>query len=120
MIVKALATVLVNINDEEMKDGEKPLTMKRLIMNALGSGVASDQSASAKDKEHCFDLMMQVKSAGDEIELDVEDVGIIKNRIAQLYAPLISGQASKLIEGKPLVSFAEAPAGRDAPLEPLM
>jgi hypothetical protein len=108
MKITSLETGITNIDDVVFKDNEKPLTLRRLMMNALATGVASDQNAKAKDKEHCYDLMLAVKTANGELELEAEDAAIIKDRIAQLYQPIIVGQAVKLIEGKSLQQPAAA------------
>lgn len=104
MIIKGLNTIILNIDDKEMKDGDKDLTLKRAIIVALGNRVAtdSDPSFSNKDAEHITDLAMRFKAAGDEIEIESEDSGMIKARIRQCYSPFLAGQTMKLIEGKSL------------------
>lgn len=100
MKVTNLETAMVNTDDVEYKDGDKLLTLRRVMVAALAAGLPSDQGMQAKEKEHCYDLMLLVKSANGELELESEDATIIKNRINQMYPPIVVGQAVKLIEGK--------------------
>lgn len=100
MRITTLDSVLTDLDDQPFKDGANDFTLRRVMKAALGNSVPSDGSVDVKHKEKCFDLMMAVKSANGELELDSEDVTIIKKRIGEMYPPWIVGQACKLIENK--------------------
>ncbi len=94
-----LDRVLNDLNDKPFSDAEGGFTLRRAMKAALGNSVPSDQTADAKAKEHCYDLMVQVKNANGELEISSEDVAIIKKRVGEMYPPWIVGQAAKMIEG---------------------
>ena len=100
MKITTLDTVLVDIDDKPSHAEGQPFTLRRAMKAALGNQLPSDGNADAKAKEHCYDLMVAVKSANGELEIDAEDAALIKKRIAEMYAPVIVGQAIKLIENK--------------------
>lgn len=102
MKITTLDTVLVDIDEKPYTDPQTqtPFTLRRAMKAALGNHVQSDASADAKHKELCYDLMIAVSKANGELEMDAENVTIIKKRIAEMYPPWIVGQAAKLIESK--------------------
>ena len=48
-----------------------------------------------------FELSLRLATASeDDIELESEDISLIKKLVGKMYAPLVVGQMARLLEGK--------------------
>jgi len=87
------------LKDNDGNDNVVDATLKMAIINALLSPV---QKESGVDKVNKYELAKRVYSTTvDElVELSAEDITLIKNRIGEVYPPLIVGQIYNLLEQK--------------------
>lgn len=93
----------------EMKDFEgqfintpdgTPITIKRAAINALIAVYNDEPNLTGEDKIKRYSLAMRINNSSHTIELQSEEIAIIKKLIAKMYGPLIVGQAWEILEGK--------------------
>ena len=77
---------------------EEDVILENLIKGALLQGNEKD---TADEKVEKFELTLRISTAGDEIDLESEDIAMIKKLVGKIYAPLVVGQVFRLLEGKP-------------------
>jgi len=87
------------LKDNDGNDNVVDATLKMAIVNALLSPV---QNESGIEKVKKYELAKRAyNTTNDElVELSAEDITLIKNRIGEVYPPLIVGQAYDLLEQK--------------------
>lgn len=76
----------------------KDFTLKDACMHAL-LHPGRDDTGKQKDEAYKFFLKLR-ECETDEIELTIEEVAELKEKIGVFYAPLISGQARQQLEGQ--------------------
>ena len=90
--------VLKNFTGETMKDmvdGEAiDATVKMAIVNSLLSPV---QKESGIDKVEKYELAKKVY-ASDEVDLNEDEIKLIKERVGEIYAPAVVGQVYELLK----------------------
>lgn len=90
-------TILKNLKDEDIKDGEEKLTLKSAAINALMLPYQDELNLKGEEKLKRFTIAQKIQ-AGGEVELPVEEVAKVKELIGKLYNPLIVGRAWALLE----------------------
>lgn len=93
--------VLKNLDGQVMKDNDGKgnavdATLKMAIVNAV---LAPVQNEKGTDKIKKYELAMKVHK-NKEVDLAAEDISLIKERVGELFPPLIVGQVYNLLEGK--------------------
>lgn len=82
-----LTQPITEIDGTEIREGEKPVTVRTMIVRGL---LSPDQNASPEDKYKRFKLAMRVE-AGEGLE--AEDIVTIKECVGGAFAhPLIVGR----------------------------
>lgn len=83
---------------KDMVDGEAvDATLRMAMVNAILSPVEKE---SGMDKVKKFNLAERIHDAVDDVDLTVEEVSLIKERVGVVFSSLIVGQVWKLLEGK--------------------
>jgi hypothetical protein len=98
MLVK-VDVPLVTIDGQVMKDNDGQgnavdATLKMAIVNAVLSPV---QKESGIDKVKKYELAKKVY-ASDEVDLDEDEIKLIKDRVGENYAPIIVGQVYEILK----------------------
>ena len=95
------STELTNLNGETLKDGNNPLTLKTICVNAVG-GKYQDENLTVEQHVDRFMLASKIhKSNGDGLDLSSEEIVTIKKLLAKsAYIPIVVGQACQMLEGK--------------------
>ena len=92
--------VLVTLAGEPLKesvDGEaKDVTVKTVIVNALLNPMEKDTGMQKMEKEELARKVYQ----NDSVDLTIEQVKLIKDRIGEMYAPIVVGQVWRLLENR--------------------
>jgi len=78
--------------------GEKNLTLKDAACNVL-SAAFSDEQISGEEKAKRGLLAFRIY-VNQEIDLTVEELGLIKKLIGKGYGPIVVAQAWDMLEGK--------------------
>lgn len=91
--------VNVNLKDfdgTDLAEGGKPLTVKRVLINACCSPVQGE-NIDGVEKYKRYKLADRI-SKNDEAQLSAEDIVLLKTLVGKLYFPLIVGQIYDLLE----------------------
>ena len=98
MLVK-VNQVLRTIDGQSMKDSDgqgniTEATVKSAIVNAILSPV---QKETGIEKVAKYELAKKIY-ASDEVNLDEKEIALIKDRVGELYAPVVVGQIYELLK----------------------
>ena len=85
--------------DKDKKPIKEPVLMRSVILSALNFTPKEGKQDSAEEKMKTYELSLKVWTS-DEIELTSEQISKIKANLAIMFAPLVAGQASLILEGK--------------------
>lgn len=92
-----LNQVLANFDGVVLRDGEKLATLGRICGNAMMAAPPDDRSSGElkhkrfKIAEKCF--------KGGEVELEAEDIALIKEWVGKAFNPMVVGQTYEMLEG---------------------
>ena len=91
-------TILTNLNGQALKDEkDEPTSLKTVAVNALMQPYPDERELSGEDKLKRFSIALLIQPGGD-IDLNAEQVSLIKKLIGKLYTPLIVGRAYPLLD----------------------
>lgn len=92
---------LTSLDGSALIDGGSPITLKKVAIEAL-LGVMDDggrpERMLAEQKVRYALLAQSIFSANEPLDLQVEDIAVIKDRIGRAYAPLIVMRAWALLD----------------------
>jgi hypothetical protein len=86
----------LNIQDP---NGPK-MDLKSICTSALLSTEGDNSNIEGAEKVKRYELALTIHKAEKEVELEVEEVALLKRLIGKMYLPLIVGQAFAYLEGK--------------------
>lgn len=89
-----------DMRGEPLVENEKQVTLGSVACNALLFPYQDETNLPGKDKVQRFTLAA-LCSNETEVDIDSEDVALIKKLIAKMYGPLIVGRAYEIIDPKP-------------------
>ena len=94
----------VDLENPESKLKEKePLTMRIVCTNSLLTPTQDDKNIDGNEKAKRFELAMRIYTE-DEIDLNVDELKLLKDLIGRLYTPLVVGRAYQILDPKPKAS----------------
>lgn len=98
MLIKT-NTVLKTIDGQTMKDVDSAgnavdALVRTAIVNAILSPVQNEKGV---DKVRKYELAKKIY-ANDEVDLNEDEIKLIKDRVGELYAPIIVGQLYELLK----------------------
>lgn len=94
--------VLQPLNDYEgspLMENKKPVLLRSVIISALNYTQKDGKQPTADEKMELYQLSVKVWTM-DEVELSAEQIAKIKTNTAEMFAPLVAGQACLILEGK--------------------
>jgi len=97
--VSVVLKAIDGVNDLKNNDGDgkvKIFPLKDAIVNAVLAPVKHDEKGVDKVKK--YELAKKVQIADGNVELTIEDITLIKERVGEVYPPLIVGQVFELLE----------------------
>lgn len=91
-------TKLVSLQGNELKDNDGTgnvidATFKLVVVNAI---LAPVQNESGTDKVRKYELAKRIYK-NDEVDLDEKEIALIKERVGELFPPLVCGQIYELL-----------------------
>ena len=99
-MVLDVTKVLVNIAGESLKESVNDVAvdviLRTVVVNALLSPVEKDTGMKKMEREELARKIYQ----NDSVDLTIEQVKLIKDRIGEMYAPIVVGQCWRLLEGR--------------------
>lgn len=92
---------ILTIYGEAIKsvDGKENADLKHVCVEALMAVFPDEKDLSGAKKLQRFRLAKKI-SVGGEVELEVEDVSLIKELVGKAFGPNIVGPAYEMLEGK--------------------
>lgn len=91
-----LETQICGLDGTHLIDGDGPLTLKRVCINALLNQFPGDNE-TGEDKLRRFQLAKKMNER-QSLELSAEAIAELKQRIARGYGPLVCGQSWELLD----------------------
>jgi len=82
---------------QEVDHPKDKLDLKQICMQALLTDKSDDEPGLKVKK---FPIYMKFLKANNKIELDAEEISLVKDQIAKVFPTLIMGQAHAMLEGK--------------------
>ena len=82
------------IMDDDGKGNAVEATVRMALVNAI---LAPVQKETGMEKVTKYELAKKIHGQ-DEVELSVDDIKLIKDRVGEIYAPLIVGQLYERLE----------------------
>lgn len=74
----------------------EPITLRRILVNALmATPPGKQQTGSEKIRQY---VLAQDISTTDELELEAEDIVLLKQLVGELYGPLVVGQVWGMLD----------------------
>jgi hypothetical protein len=89
---------ITDLKGKPLPNGDGNLTLGDIACTALINVLGDDQAMSGDDKVKLFRLA-QLASEGGEQDVKVEDVALLKKRVAKMYGALVVGRVFDLLEG---------------------
>lgn len=80
-------------------DGKK-MDLKGVCAAALLNTTDQDKNVSGAEKAKRYLLAQEIHNAKDVLEIESENITLLKKLIGNMYTPLIVGQAYEMLEGK--------------------
>ena len=90
--------VLLGLDGEAMMDGDNPVTLRPICVNALMAVMEADKGMSGEDKVAIWSLAGKIHKE-DRPVLDAKEVVLLKKRVGDAYGPAIVGPAFLLLNG---------------------
>jgi hypothetical protein len=90
-----LDTEFKTLKGETVMEGEGALTLKSVITGAV---LMPNENLTGKEKANRYGIAVRVEAAGKSIELEVEEVALIKEDIGKFYSALVVGQAYEMLK----------------------
>jgi len=88
---------LKNLAGKTLKDGDKDVTLKDVSINAL-LGNYKNENINGNEKLKRFMLATRISEATGEIELENDDVKLVKDMIAKGYSTLITARTWQILD----------------------
>lgn len=92
-----LNVVLKNLAGKTLKEGEKDVTLKDVSINAL-LGNYKDENIDGNEKLKRFMLATRISEAKGELELENDDITLIKDMIAKGYSTMVTARAWQILD----------------------
>lgn len=94
---------ILDLDGEPLMEGENPITLAAVSVNALLATLTDAQGQpeqlSGEDKVKSATLAQAIHTVGT-VDLEAEQVALLKGRIGRLYGPLLVMQAWNLLDPK--------------------
>lgn len=88
---------LKNLAGKTLKDGDKNVILKDVSINAL-LGNYKDERIDGNEKLKRFMLATKISEATGEIELENDDVTLMKDMIAKGYSTIVTARAWQILD----------------------
>lgn len=89
---------LKNYEGEPLKEEGKVVFLRTLLVNALNYVESGKKALPVEDKIKAYAKSIEIMK-NDEVELNIEELALIKKNINEMYTPLIVGQVVLFLEG---------------------
>ena len=88
-----------DIIEESAKGEKRTITIRDVFSVALNTQT-KDEVITAEEKAKVFQISTKLYT-GNEVDLTVDQLSLIKERVGKIYNPLVYGRVCELIDGQP-------------------
>ena len=99
MNIKLDVTLKDIVTGKNIEDKEGVVNLKKISLNACLLPSDKDKNEGG-EKYKLYELAKKISESKDEIDLSIEEIAKIKERIGYFYGANVVGQAYDLFEGK--------------------
>ena len=89
---------LFDFSSEVLRDGDKPLVLGVVTINALMGIYPDEQNLDGREKVRRYRLATSIYSANGPLDLPAEDIAMCKQLIGKGFSTLVAGQAIPMLE----------------------
>ncbi|MGA8772188.1 MAG: hypothetical protein WB610_17680 [Rhodomicrobium sp.] len=89
---------LFDFSGEVLRDGDKPLVLGVVTVNALMGIYPDEQNLDGREKVRRYRLATSIYSANCPLDLPAEDIAMCKQLIGKGFSTLVAGQAIPMLE----------------------
>lgn len=93
------STVLLDIEGEAVKEGDKPVTLGTAATRALLNQFADEQTLAPEEKVKRFLLATKI-SGKDKVDLTFEEIATVRKLMCRAFNTLVCGRAAELLPDK--------------------
>ena len=77
---------------------ENPVVLRDVLCSALMASKRDQNAVDGKKQVEQYELALKIQRE-DKVELSTQDAGKLQNLVAEIYAPLVTGQVWLILEG---------------------
>jgi hypothetical protein len=89
---------LLDFSGEVLRDGDKPLSLGVVAVNALMGVYADEQNLDGSEKVRRYQLATSIYDAKAPLDIPAEDIAMCKKLIGKGFSTLVAGQAIPMLE----------------------
>jgi len=89
---------LFDFSGDVLKDGDNPLVLGVVAVNALMGIYPDEQNLDGSEKVRRYKLAMSIYSADGPIDVPTEDIALCKKLIGKGFSTVVAGQAIPMLE----------------------
>ena len=89
---------LFDFNGEVLRDGDKPLVLRVIAVNALMGVYPDEQNLDGSEKVRRYRLATSIYDADGPLDVPAEDIAMCKKLIGKGFSTLVAGQAIPMLE----------------------
>lgn len=90
---------ITNLDGQPLEEG-KGGTLGGACLNVLTNQLVGDERMPGEQKAKFFELAVAIHGAKEPLDLSVEDVALLKERVGRAYPPIIVGRAWAMLDPK--------------------
>lgn len=87
---------LLGLDDKPLEDGEGPITLGRVAVEVL-CGMEQGEKVTGEQKLARFKLAQRIRR-GDPVQVSVEEVALLKERLAKFCPPVVMGRCWEILD----------------------
>src|SRR3990167_8331184 len=100
-----VTTVLKDFEGNALKDGEREITLRHVLLQVLGATFPPDvDRADGAEKAKRWALAVKIVN-DDEVLVTAEDAAMLKKLVGIGYGPYVVGPVYDLLDGKPTLKL---------------
>jgi len=89
---------LFDFSGDVLKDGDNPLVLGVVAVNALMGIYPDEQNLDGSEKVRRYKLATSIYSADGPIDVPIEDIALCKKLIGRGFSTVVAGQAIPMLE----------------------
>lgn len=98
LLVDMDGDVIDDIKMVQGKEVRKPLTLRRVLINALTGMFPDEQNLDGETKLERFELAMKVKNGEEPVDFTPEEVTEMRKLVSKAYGTVVVGQALSILK----------------------